>query len=347
MARFFTLIAVALVLALPAVTVAQETGKNTGRISGLMYGEYFYNIKSADSLKDVNGFQFRRIYFTYDQQIADQFDIRVRFEANEITLTAASRFSVFVKDAYLRWNNIFEGSNALFGISPTPGIEMAEKWWAYRSLERSLMDLNRLVSSRDFGVDLRGRLDSDGRYNYWVKFGNSGGSETETDKYKRFYASFWFKPLTNLDVLVYGQYTTRPKKPDAVDNLAKNNNTALFDAMVHYQQGSTYSLGVEGFFQTAANNYRLNAGEPYVDQKSVGISAYGWIAIVEKIRFVGRYDYVNMNTDATGAKSDLVIAGVDFAALKNLHVMPNLYYRSFRGSSPDLMLARVTLHYDF
>ena len=347
MAKMYTWIIAGMILALPALVLAQDSGSKNGRISGLMYGEYFYNIKSADSLRDVNGFQFRRIYFTYDQQIAESFDIRVRLEANEITLTAANQFAVFVKDAYIRWNNIFEGSNALFGISPTPGVEMAEKWWAYRSLERSIMDLNRLVSSRDFGVDLRGRLDDEGKYNYWVKLGNSAGSESEFDKYKRLYGSFWFQPVTNLEVLVYGQFTTRPKKTDAVDNIAKNNNTAVLDGMVHYQQGKAFSVGLEGFYQNSANNYRKTPGAPYIDQTSIGVTAYGWVAVLQNLRFVGRYDYVNMNTDADNTKSDLVIAGVDFAALKNLHVMPNFYYRGYRGAAYDLMLARITLHYDF
>ena len=338
---------IALTLIIPSLVNAQEADKKAGRISGLMYGEYFYNIKAADSVKDVNGFQFRRIYFTYDQQIAESFDVRFRLEANEITLTTKNLFSVFVKDAYIRWNEIFTGSSALFGISPTPGVEMSEKFWAYRSLERTILDLNRLSSSRDFGIDLRGRLDGDGKYNYWVKLGNSSGSETEFDKYKRFYTGFWFQPVKNLDVMAFGQFTARPKKTDAVDNSAKNNNAILLDAVVHYQQGSTFSIGLEGFGQNTANNYRKTTGEPYVDQIAVGLSAYGWVEFAQKLRFVGRYDYLDMNTDAEGARSDYVVVGIDFAALKNLHVLPNVTYRGYRGASPDVMQARMTLHYDF
>ena len=336
-----------LLIAISSASMAQESGPKNGKISGLMYGEYFYNIKAADSVKDVNGFQFRRIYFTYDQQIAESFDIRFRLEANEVTLTTKNLFGVFVKDAYIRWNNIFEGSSALFGISPTPGIEMVEKFWGYRSLEKTIMDLNRLSSSRDFGVDLKGRMDGEGKYNYWVKLGNSAGSETEFDKYKRFYASFILEVVKNFEVMAFGQFTARPNKTDAVDNAAKTNNGFLLDASMHYQQGKAFSLGVEGLYQTISNNYRKVSGEPYVDQIAVGVSAFGWVELIEKLRFVGRYDYLDTNTDADNAKSDLVIAGIDYAALKNLHVMPNFYYRSYRGASPDLTMARITLHYDF
>ena len=31
-----------------------------------------------------------------------------------------------VKDAYLQWNNIFSGSNLIFGLSPTPAFDVSE-----------------------------------------------------------------------------------------------------------------------------------------------------------------------------------------------------------------------------
>jgi hypothetical protein len=77
------------------------------------------------------------------------------------------------------------------------------------------------------------------------------------------------------------------------------------------------------------------------------MTAYGWLAVDKDLRLVGRYDLVNMNADADDAHSELVIIGVDWTPLKDIHVMPNFYYRGFRGAAPDLLYARVTLHYDF
>src|SRR5258708_1048095 len=54
---------------------AQDTTTAKGKFSGEMYFDYFYNIQQRDtSKKDLNGFQFRRIYFTYDYAIASNFD---------------------------------------------------------------------------------------------------------------------------------------------------------------------------------------------------------------------------------------------------------------------------------
>ena len=83
-----------------------------GKISGYMFGDYFYNaardtgISSLSNVvnggkKDLNGFQLRRIYFTYDYTISENFSSRFRLEADQTANTSDGKVGVFVKDAYL------------------------------------------------------------------------------------------------------------------------------------------------------------------------------------------------------------------------------------------------------
>ena len=66
---------------LSGIASAQEADP---KFSGLMFGDYFYNIDSHDStLKDLNGFRFRRIYITTDYTISNRFDTRFRLEADQ------------------------------------------------------------------------------------------------------------------------------------------------------------------------------------------------------------------------------------------------------------------------
>ena len=108
-----------------------------GKISGYMFGDYFYNVARDTGLsslsnvvnggkKDVNGFQFRRIYFTYDYTISDNFSTRFRLEADQNASTSDGKVGVFVKDAYLKWKDIFKGSDFIFGFQPTPAFEVSE-----------------------------------------------------------------------------------------------------------------------------------------------------------------------------------------------------------------------------
>ena len=65
-----------------------------GKFSGYMFGDYFYNIARDTSFrhagvpgaavggqKDLQAFQFRRIYFTYDNDISETFTSRFRLES--------------------------------------------------------------------------------------------------------------------------------------------------------------------------------------------------------------------------------------------------------------------------
>ena len=55
-----------------------------------------------------------------------------------------------VKDAYLcyQWN----GRSLYAGQSPTPIWSITETVWGYRAVEKTIMDLNKIGSSRDNGI---------------------------------------------------------------------------------------------------------------------------------------------------------------------------------------------------
>jgi hypothetical protein len=87
-----------LALALPAVAFAQapppasapppppkaeEAPAPAFKISGLVFGDYYYVAQShRDDLVGQNGFWIRRLYFTYDHTLSKAFSVRVRLEAN-------------------------------------------------------------------------------------------------------------------------------------------------------------------------------------------------------------------------------------------------------------------------
>ena len=87
-----------------------------GKISGEAFIDYFYNIARDGKIsslpnaalkgsKDFNGFQFRRITFTYDYDFSSKFLARVRFEGNQSS-SAGNTVNVFMKDLSLRWKNL-------------------------------------------------------------------------------------------------------------------------------------------------------------------------------------------------------------------------------------------------
>ena len=192
---------VSIIILFSSIGFAQDD--NWGKISGQFFVDYFYNVArdgnftnfddtAVEGVKDLNGFLLRRASLNYDKNISEKFSARFRLEADSKSNSSNNKIGVFVKDASLKWKNIFEGSDLIFGIQPTPSFDVSEKYWGYRSLEKTIQDLRGFVSSRDLGIALRGNISESNKINYTVMFGNNSGNSAETDKYKRYYAAVRF-----------------------------------------------------------------------------------------------------------------------------------------------------------
>lgn len=357
MKRFFLLIS--LIVSLSAVSFAQDV-KDKVKISGLMYGDYFYNINNIDGNQtNMNGFQFRRIYFTTDFSVADDFDARFRLESDGSSKsnTGGGQYGVMVKDAYLKWKGIFTGSDMLFGISATPAFDISEAAWGYRSLEKTIMDLNGIVSSRDLGVDLKGKITESGSVNYWAKIGNNNANSPENDKFKRYYLLLQIKPVEGFQATIYGDYAAKADIKDVNNGNAFTSNDAIVAALfLNYQQKNDFALGFEGFTRTINNNYAATAKTVLANQSSLGLSFWAWASLAEKLRLVARYDNYNNNTDNDNDQTtaSLILAGIDWRVAKNVSIIPNVEVTTYKNpknanasTSSSNLAGRVTFAFTF
>lgn len=320
-----------------------------------MFGDYFYNISNVDgSQVNFNGFQFRRIYFTADIFVSENFDARFRTETDQSAAsnTNGGKLGVMVKDAYLKWKSIFSGSDLFVGISPTPAFDISEGAWGYRALEKTTMDLNGIVPSRDFGVDLKGKLTDNGTVNYWIKIANNSGNAPENDKYKRYYALIHLKPLDGLQATLYYDLAVKPDVKDAFDLTDKSNNATVAALFLSYQQKSDFAVGLEGFTRTIQNGYKTTGA--LMNQNSLGLSFWGWVALSEKFKFVARYDSYDPNTDLDNNKTTLFLAGIDYKAAKNVSIIPNIEaftpekaVNSNGSTSSSNLQGRITVSFTF
>lgn len=342
--------------------------ESSGKISGYMFGDYFYNIlrdsaidkinsKALNGIKNLQGFQFRRIYFTYDYKISDQFSTRFRMDAQTVVGTNSTVFSTFVKDAFLKWNDIFSGSSLIFGIQPPPSFDVTEDYWGYRSLEKTIMDLRGVANSRDFGLVLKGKINSEGTINYWLMYGNGSVLDTEGDKYKRTYAHIDIKPAENLRVILYGDYRFKPDKgyPSLTEQTFKN-DAVTTDLLVAYRQAENFSVGAESFIQFNYNDVVKPEQDVYkvINRNAMGISLFGWYKFSDLLVGVGRYDFYdpNFSGDFKGDSRNYFIAGLSFILHPKVKITPNFLLETYEtpvnGISIDPSLTgRVTFYYEF
>ena len=318
-----------------------------------MFGDLYYNASAFDAAKkDLNGFQFRRIYITTDYNISDNFSSRFRLESDQGEITNNGKITVMVKDAWLQWKNIFNGSNLLFGISPTPAFDVSEGAWGHRYLEKTIMDLFGIVPSRDLGIDLKGKLSSDGSFKYWVKIGNNSGNSPESNKYKRFYGMLEFNPSPGFLITVYGDYASAAQKIDPYDHSLKGNGSFVGAAFLNYRQKGSFSIGLEGFLKNQQNNYSSSANSTLSSQSGNGISLWAYVNLSETAQLVGRFDSYDPNTGADNDGRSLLLAGVQFNPIKNVSITPNIEVMSYQASSSNGgdksdVVPRVTFFWEF
>ncbi|NWF88760.1 MAG: hypothetical protein HXY50_04770 [Ignavibacteriaceae bacterium] len=356
-----------LVVFLAILAIANLFAQNVdkGKISGEAFIDYFYNI-SRDSLhsalantglkgvRDLNGFEFRRITFTYDYEFSDKFQTRVRFEGNQAS-TTGSTTNVFIKDLSLKWKNIFDGNDLIFGIQPPPSFEVSESYWQFRSLEKTIMDLRNVAASRDMGIALKGKLDNDALFNYWIMFANNSNLGAETDKYKRAYAHLNLAPAKNINITIYGDYKFRSKfsVQNSNNQTITFNNDVITTAVFMGIKDVDYSFGAEGFYQVTKNGYKLTSatGSSYNNLNGFGLSLFGNYQIFEKINLLGRFDYFDPNSKTDYDSRNFVVLGLSFLAEKNIRVIPNILLETYEKSStysfdPSLT-GRITIYFAY
>ena len=320
MNQFRAVLTISLFMALNADPGAASEGK----ISGYMFGDYYSVLSSDDKAgtKNRNAFDIRRIYFTYNSKIDDEFSIRFRLEAKGNKFGAGGSMVPFVKHAYLKWKEGVGSADFYFGLSGTPTFAAAEKAWKYRAIEKTMLDLNKIGSSADLGVALKGKT---GKLGYHVMLGNGMGKAPEEDNGKKIYAAGSVQLSDGLQVELYGDFNMRPGGHDQI---------TLKSVAGFISEG--FHGGIEVF--SRSNKKAATDGG---DETITGLSAFGALKLGESLKGFGRVDAIN------NEKTDLlVIAGLDHQMAKNVHLMPNLYIELPDGLDPSIQ-ARLTFFYKF
>lgn len=336
---------------------------NPLRISGLVFGDYFYNLKRDANIiqaKDVaiggnakfNGFQFRRINLTFDYNISSRFSTRLRFEADQQSNTSNGRIGIYVRDAFIRWNDIFKGSDLILGIQPVPAYEISESFWGHRFIEKTIMDLRGAVSSRDFGLSLRGRITPGGSLNYAVMIGNNSGNRPEYDNHKRIYSHIQFSPDENFSLTAYGDYSSSDQIRYQVGNelMMFNADGYTMALFAGYRKREKVSAGAEVFRQTVMNGFKQN--ETVKDKNMHGVSLFGTWFFNNTLSLAGRYDYFDPNVDTDGDSRNIWIVSFDYTTEEKIVISPNVIYETYEETAPGVktdpsLTLRVTFFYTF
>ncbi len=357
---------------------------NSGRIWGYAFGDYYYKAHSDSLLrggsnqytgvpKNRTAFAFRRIYLGYDYNISGKFSAELLLAAEDNStqtnlagttttsgdLLSNNKLSFYIKLANIRWKNIWKGTDLVVGQVATPAFPLlTEKIWGYRSIERTISDIRR-TPSYDLGVALQGKFDEKGNFGYNVMMGNGSCAKPEADNFKWFYGDVFAMFLDKKLVFdLYADYERLNWTP------SWHHSRNMIKGFIAYTT-SAFTIGVEGFVNNLKNDVvatRIDGSADTLSVVSKGISAYVHGDIVKsKLGYFARFDAfnpdnrINNNTylkyaGNTGnysdpsTKEEFITAGLDFTPVKNVHVMPNVWYNAYKS---QLDGTSGSLHYDY
>ena len=352
--------------------------QTTTKINGVAFVDYYYNFKNhTDSEVDRNAFSIRRVYFTFENNITSDIKIRFRLESQHPDYGETEKIYPFVKHAYFEWKNLIPRHKLYLGITETNAFKNAEIYWRYRSIEKTIMDLNKISSSADMGIALKGDLFGE-KVHHWLTFFNGTGyGSSEIDRYKKIGYSLWLTPIDGL--MIEGYVDFENQNPDeeqtaanlksAKDYTASTGYTTM-KGFIGYEQ-PRFTLGAEAFLRTnkesgikdvTVENNNITTSSK-ADVKRFGYSIFGSVITpIPKLKAFARYDYYDPNTEdeiytkfsdgaLTGGVDDeytLLIAGLDYIPRGNIHIMPNIILKSYTQDENDNDLTgRITLYYKF
>ncbi|HSQ36252.1 MAG TPA: hypothetical protein VLQ89_09720 [Candidatus Binatia bacterium] len=333
-----TLILMAALLLIPTQTL-----KGEGKFSGLMFGDYYVALNHHDAaIENNNGFWLRRVNFTYDKSLNEQFAMRFRLEMNSPgDFKTAATMVPFVKDAYLAAK--LGKHTLMLGLIGTPLYDTLDEYWGYRPMEKTPIDLFKFGNSREFGLGLKGALDAKNTLTYTVVVGNGNGIKAETDRGKAVYGRLNFQPVAALFFELYADHT----------DVGNDSSITVFQAF----------SGVKGKWGRSGLNFGVR-NSTQADARSTlkFVSVFGVVKLSPRIDLVARFDrlldpnpngskidYIPM---ANGVEANVVLAGIGWSLNENVKIIPNIkvvfYDAPASGEKPQTdFYSYLTLYFKF
>lgn len=370
------------VLLIVAALLVPAAAHAEGNINGYMMGDAFWNAgHHVKEFKGITGFQFRRVYLTYDNDLGgNAFSMRLRLEMAHADQNNANGSMVpFVKDAYLAYKN--GDHKGYFGISGTPTFGLEEAIWGYRAVEKTPVDLQGWRSSRDTGIKVKGKF---GMIGYQAMVGNGESKNQENNKNKAFYLALNVKPVEGLIVEAYGDYYNN-RAIDSADALTQvgaghpasnviRTSDYLFRLFAAYK-GDWGRVGASASHRVVEQGSNETAVAPQVIKPDAHMNLFSVFAVAkvtDKVAAFARADYIDypmakkptyFNSEVSRARPLFMVFGVDYEASKNVHIIPNIEIMAYgksiaaegtnsrvtgAGQGPrSIVIPRVTFYWKF
>ena len=263
----------------------------------------------------VRGWQLRRTYLTIKKSSED---LLFRYTSDVHYSEETGNLNTFTKYAYVqRKCMMIPGSNLIFGLHSPKTHSWVEGRWHYRSMAKTMSDMNKWTHAAQMGVGLQGKA-ADGTVEYFFDFNNGNGYKKAVAKDGMGFAGrLAFQPLPGLHLS--GIFTSNTPGGDMTEA-----NTYL-EGLVGYDAGIFELYGQYGLYTNGNTD----------DQKSSGISVFGRAPLLDGLFLTARYDIIDPDIDVDNDDHSFIFFGLDLMALENLFVQPSYRMTQYTADGVD------------
>lgn len=289
-----------------------ETGKKfklKGKPILTIYANYHAGLGRANG---DSGFELDRSYIGYEAAITEGLSGKVVLDIGPTKAEGAELERVaYVKNAMLSWTT--GGFTLDFGLISTEQFKEQERIWGHRYLMKSFQDEHGFGSSADMGVLARHR------FTKWLA---ADATFINGEGYKKLNADNKYRYGIGVTVSPFEELILRGYFDNADKNISGEGTRAQQTlALLAGYKSEALAIGAE-YNKQYNTDFRKGA-----DQE--GVSAYATVKLAPRFQAFARYDHLSSADDWSDADTQSVVAGVQFAPIKQLKIAPN-----FRNHNP-------------
>src|SRR3989440_7528573 len=295
-------------------------------VSGVVYGQYVYQLKDSLGAGDQNQFSIQRAYINVVGKFSGGLQTRVTGDLQP-TGTAGQSQVLRLKYAFAAWTPAGSDLTYKLGLLHTPWLDWEEALWDYRMQGTMALDRNGYATAADFGAGIDGKWKDDLVNGQVTVVNGEGYSGGPGDKRKDVQARVSVRVATTDDNSRVGGL--RLTGYAGVGKRTGGGDRNRFVGMVSYR---SKEFPLAGEFAATKDTVSPAGGGP--DATGRVISGFGVYHVPKSgVALIARVDVVDPNTSVSGDRMTRVIGGLSYQVSPNLRVLADVDNLSYETTA--------------
>ena len=320
-----TVAAVATSTAALAAQAPQAPAAPQVTVSGVVYGQFLYQLKDSLGSGDQNQFSIQRAYVNVLGRFAGGVQTRVTVDIQPTGIPAQNQI-VRLKYAFAAWTPTGSALTYKLGLLHTPLLDWEEALWDYRMQGSMALDRNKYATAADFGAGIDGKWQDDVVNGQLTVVNGEGYSGGTGDKRKDVQARVSVRVAKTDDNSRVGGL--RVTGYAGLGKYTGGGDRNRFLGMLSYR---SKQFTLAGEFASTKDTLSPVNNSPNATGRI--ISGFGVLHVPNSsVALIARVDVVDPNTSVSGDRLTRLIGGLSYQVSPNLRVLADVDNVSYEGT---------------